>query len=49
MAGVRLLGEPEDGYRVRCYGTFPLLPPAGAVYTMYRDYIKRSAQDPGEK
>uniref|UniRef100_A0A8D2AL32 HIG1 hypoxia inducible domain family member 1B n=1 Tax=Sciurus vulgaris TaxID=55149 RepID=A0A8D2AL32_SCIVU len=25
------------------------LVPIGAVYTMYRDYSKRTAQDPGEK
>lgn len=42
-------GEPEDACRVLCYGMFSLLLLAGAVYTMYRDYIKRTAQDDGEK
>uniref|UniRef100_A0A8C6FB01 HIG1 hypoxia inducible domain family member 1B n=1 Tax=Monodon monoceros TaxID=40151 RepID=A0A8C6FB01_MONMO len=26
-----------------------LLVPIGAVYTMYRDYVKRTTQDAGEK
>lgn len=34
---------------MRCHGAFSLLPHTGAEYTMYRDYVKRTAQDAGEK
>ena len=42
-------GEPGDGWRGRCHGALSLLPHTGAVYTMYQDYIKKTAQDTREK